>query len=230
MEACSPARWRQGTYGWNLGVELVLGLSLSGLAWLRPSLRSTVQPSTMPKTKSLPATPGRPPASDIKNNDNTHTSNDGTSRAQNRYAAGKKSGLVTASALIVQQLGLLVFVFGFFLTRFEMPHVSMCNDTLGNGTGIRATGNNDHGCWHPRRYDKAIVVVIDALRLDFAYSVPSIENNQVGQKTLKTSCLLPIGLAPPFQHVPRFVLESPVFSPRVFVCSLCVHRQRFARN
>ena len=84
---------------------------------------------------------------------------------------------------VVQLIGLAVFLFGFFLTRFEIPHTSMCNDSSELLSQERQTGKgddaNDGACWHPRRFDKAVVVVIDALRLDFAFSEPNEANNKV---------------------------------------------------
>jgi len=63
-------------------------------------------------------------------------------------------------ALALRTLALLVlghivvvtlFLRGFLLTRVELPHVSSCAET---------------GCAH-QRYDRAVLVIIDALRHDF---------------------------------------------------------------
>ena len=105
------------------------------------------------------------------------------------------SSCVDHLLVVLQLAGLAIFVFGFFLTRFEVPHVSMCNDSHivgggrpymyqgGGGAGSNVADNPNYlpakGCWHPRRFGKAIVVVVDALRLDFAFSTPSDANNQV---------------------------------------------------
>lgn len=40
-------------------------------------------------------------------------------------------------------------------------------------------GNSDKGCWHQKSFDKAIVIIIDALRYDFTVPfAPSVENEQ----------------------------------------------------
>ena len=91
----------------------------------------------------------------------------------------------TAWLILLQLVGMGVFVLGFFLTRFEMPHVSMCED----GVAAHAPqSNSSNGCWYPQRYERAVVVVIDALRLDFAYSEPSLQNNKVCVRVCACVC------------------------------------------
>jgi hypothetical protein len=89
--------------------------------------------------------------------------------------------------LLAQLLGVAIFGLGFFLTRFELPYRSTCLDNAlqaarddGRAASAQAaSGEEGSGCWFPRRFDRAVVIVIDALRLDFAYSAPSLLSNRV---------------------------------------------------
>lgn len=66
--------------------------------------------------------------------------------------------------LIVHATGLYLFTKGFLLSRVVLGDKSSC-DTLPNG---QSAADIRDGCWHPRTFQKAVVVVIDALRYDFA--------------------------------------------------------------
>lgn len=63
-------------------------------------------------------------------------------------------------------LGLLFFAKGFLLTRLVLDSKSSCH-TLPDGS----PSISGSGCWHPKSFEKAIVLVIDALRYDF--TIPS---------------------------------------------------------
>lgn len=67
---------------------------------------------------------------------------------------------------VVHIIGLFLFTKGFLLTRLVLEDRSQC-DILPNGT---PSLHNAEGCWHPRAFRKAVVIIIDALRYDF--SVP----------------------------------------------------------
>lgn len=60
---------------------------------------------------------------------------------------------------------LLLFQYGFLLKRTEIPKRSECTD-------VSVTR---HSCWLPARYHRAVVVIIDALRYDFA--APLVSSN-----------------------------------------------------
>ncbi|RMZ86004.1 hypothetical protein DV737_g296, partial [Chaetothyriales sp. CBS 132003] len=68
--------------------------------------------------------------------------------------------------LAVQLLGLVLFCKGFLLTRLVLDSKSACR-TLPNDELSLAKD----GCWHPKTFNKAVIIVIDALRYDF--TVPS---------------------------------------------------------
>ncbi|KAJ3288525.1 mannose-ethanolamine phosphotransferase gpi13, partial [Borealophlyctis nickersoniae] len=83
--------------------------------------------------------------------------------------------LALLSFVVLHIAGLFLFSSGFLLTRLEL-------DTRNNCTSFRAPegrspGENDlgAGCWHPRRYDRAVLIMIDALRYDFTVFNETLE-------------------------------------------------------
>jgi GPI ethanolamine phosphate transferase 3 subunit O len=66
----------------------------------------------------------------------------------------------------VQMLGLFFFAKGFLLTRLVLDTTSNCT-ILPDGTAP----TESTGCWHPESFEKAIVIIVDALRYDF--TIPS---------------------------------------------------------
>ena len=103
---------------------------------------------------------------------------------------------VSALYPIIALIGLYRFTTSFFLAKKSMPHISLCQNTTASDLlqneiglesgdidflhkyGILSTfshGDNDrdtlissNGCWMPRRADAMAIVVVDALRFDFA--------------------------------------------------------------
>lgn len=73
---------------------------------------------------------------------------------------------------LLQFIGLGFFTQGFLLSRQVLPNISECGD-----------GSDDSNpCMHPAKFDKAVVVIIDALRFDFVIPVedkpnPNYHNN-----------------------------------------------------
>ncbi|KAI9822271.1 MAG: mannose-ethanolamine phosphotransferase gpi13 [Thelocarpon impressellum] len=74
-----------------------------------------------------------------------------------------------AWVFLIHALGIYFFTKGFLLTRLVLDHKSTCATTpvQGDGTPIFDKGSPEEGCWHPKSFDKAVVVIIDALRYDF---------------------------------------------------------------
>jgi len=62
--------------------------------------------------------------------------------------------------------GLLLFNEGFFLTRVELPDKSNCKEVPWVVSSAQSTGADE--CWTRPRFRRAVVLVIDALRYDFA--------------------------------------------------------------
>ncbi|EXJ72444.1 phosphatidylinositol glycan, class O [Cladophialophora psammophila CBS 110553] len=67
---------------------------------------------------------------------------------------------------IVHIVGILFFAKGFLLTRLVLDNKSECR-VLPSDQPSRET----NGCWHPKSFDRAVIIIIDALRYDF--TIPS---------------------------------------------------------
>ncbi|KAM0254333.1 hypothetical protein ACHAQJ_006919 [Trichoderma viride] len=68
----------------------------------------------------------------------------------------------------VHAVGIWLFASGFLLTRLVLDDKSSCAvppvEGLAEG---QAALHVDKGCWHPKKFDRAVVILIDALRYDF---------------------------------------------------------------
>lgn len=67
--------------------------------------------------------------------------------------------------LVVHAIGLWLFTSGFLLTRLVLHEKSTCDMPPIDGT--KALLNPEEGCWHPKTFDRAVIILIDALRYDF---------------------------------------------------------------
>ncbi|XP_067841495.1 GPI ethanolamine phosphate transferase 3 isoform X2 [Heptranchias perlo] len=80
--------------------------------------------------------------------------------------------------------GLGLFLSGFLLVRVELRSRSSCQDTPFTAAGGGGGGGGDeprfsqdlNSCWMSRRFSRAVVLVIDALRFDFAKYNPENKN------------------------------------------------------
>lgn len=66
---------------------------------------------------------------------------------------------------VIHAVGLWLFASGFLLTRLVLTEKSTCDAPPIDGT--KGLLNPDKGCWHPKTFDRAVVILIDALRYDF---------------------------------------------------------------
>ncbi|KAF2025314.1 hypothetical protein EK21DRAFT_116950 [Setomelanomma holmii] len=79
-------------------------------------------------------------------------------------------GLVVAFftfILILHVAGIYLFTSGFLLTRLVLDHKSECAIPPIEPARAYISGDAQKGCWHPRTFGKAVVIIIDALRYDF---------------------------------------------------------------
>ncbi len=67
----------------------------------------------------------------------------------------------------VHALGIYLFTKGFLLTRLVLEHKSACAASPLDLSQSNTPGQSTAGCWHPKTFDKAVVIVVDALRYDF---------------------------------------------------------------
>ncbi|POS74145.1 GPI ethanolamine phosphate transferase [Diaporthe helianthi] len=82
--------------------------------------------------------------------------------------------------LCIHVIGIAYFTSGFLLTRLVLDEKSSCDVNPVDGTegkdlrilsDWKGRGTVDGGCWHPKTFDKAVVVLIDALRYDFTVPI-----------------------------------------------------------
>ncbi|KAF2397256.1 hypothetical protein EJ06DRAFT_515527 [Trichodelitschia bisporula] len=84
--------------------------------------------------------------------------------------------------ILLHAAGLYLFTSGFLLTRLVLEEKSNCTTPPGVvrfESGEGTPGTVEGGCWYPRKFNRAVVLVVDALRYDF--TVPFREMN--GEKT-----------------------------------------------
>ncbi|KAF2672279.1 hypothetical protein BT63DRAFT_369723 [Microthyrium microscopicum] len=94
----------------------------------------------------------------------------------------KQGLLMTWFAILVllHVLGLYLFTSGFLLTRMVLDDTSNCTAPPVALESKLSLGNSQTGCWHPKSFDKAVVIIIDALRYDFTvpYQAPEYNLNE----------------------------------------------------
>ena len=78
--------------------------------------------------------------------------------------------------LCIHAVGIAYFTSGFLLTRLVLDEKSSCGVTpLNSSVAVLpdwpGKGTVDGGCWHPKTFEKAVVILIDALRYDFTVPV-----------------------------------------------------------
>jgi phosphatidylinositol glycan class O len=99
---------------------------------------------------------------------------------------------------LVHGTGIYFFTKGFLLTRLVLEEKSTCNEPpITLDTPFPGAGTPEAGCWHPKTFEKAVVLIIDALRYDF--TVPF--NNSAGE-------------AQAFHNALPFLYETAVNEPQ----------------
>ncbi|KAI0180318.1 hypothetical protein GGR52DRAFT_530823 [Hypoxylon sp. FL1284] len=98
--------------------------------------------------------------------------------------------------LCMHIIGILLFTSGFLLTRLVLDDRSECaSPPIASLLEWEARGTVEGGCWHPKTFDKAVIVLIDALRYDFTVPVEDESRAEV------------------FHNAFPFLYESSVQSP-----------------
>ncbi|KKK14284.1 hypothetical protein P175DRAFT_0511231 [Aspergillus ochraceoroseus IBT 24754] len=76
--------------------------------------------------------------------------------------------------LSLHVVGIFFFTKGFLLTRMVLENKSSCDVLPFTDSASFSKRPGSDGCWHQKSFDKAIVIIIDALRYDF--TVPFVPN------------------------------------------------------
>ena len=108
----------------------------------------------------------------------------GVAQLKQRNATNFKynHGLLIAlllSFLYLHGVGLFLFTKGFLLTRLVLEHKSSCQISPLQAYGDALASHPGGGCWHPKTFDKAVVVIIDALRYDFTIPFVPDDNSSL---------------------------------------------------
>ena len=67
---------------------------------------------------------------------------------------------------VLHAIGIYFFTKGFLLTRLVLDYKSECAAPPFD-LGRKSPRTYTDGCWHPKDFDKAVIIIIDALRYDF---------------------------------------------------------------
>ena len=114
--------------------------------------------------------------------------------------------------VFLQVVAIELFATGFFLSRYELPDRSSCAEPPVKGN---VTEGNDM-CWVEKSFDKCVILIIDALRYDFASfdstlppdSVPNYRNKlPVLEKMLQEQ--------PQNSLLFRFIVDAPTTTMQV---------------
>ncbi len=68
---------------------------------------------------------------------------------------------------LLHAVGIFFFTKGFLLTRLVLDYKSECTDPPIDVLEWHTSGSIVEGCWHPKTFEKAVIIIIDALRYDF---------------------------------------------------------------
>ncbi|CEJ90176.1 Putative Phosphoethanolamine transferase class O [[Torrubiella] hemipterigena] len=67
--------------------------------------------------------------------------------------------------LVAHAVSIWLFTSGFLLTRLVLEDKASCDAPPADSSLAALTV--DAGCWHPKKFDRAVIILIDALRYDF---------------------------------------------------------------
>ncbi|GAP87438.1 putative GPI ethanolamine phosphate transferase [Rosellinia necatrix] len=82
--------------------------------------------------------------------------------------------------LFMHAAGIVLFTSGFLLTRLVLDERSECaSPPIEPLIRWEGSGTIDGGCWHPKTFDKAVIVIIDALRYDFTIPIKDGDKAEV---------------------------------------------------
>ncbi|PKY05811.1 glycosylphosphatidylinositol anchor synthesis protein [Aspergillus campestris IBT 28561] len=148
---------------------------LNGLSSSRSPLSRTADPTVPRRAPGSKIPPGMQPQTgkgSLKQEDFMN--------GMERDFKSKHFGLmgVLGWILFLHVVGIFFFTKGFLLTRMVLDNKSSCEVLpYADPSAQSATRGADQGCWHPKTFDKAVVVIIDALRYDFTVPfAPSSES------------------------------------------------------
>ena len=90
--------------------------------------------------------------------------------------------LIILWIIILYALGIYYFQKGFLLSRSVVPLNSSCEE---KPIILSNTTSDTYECWFPPIYKKVVIIIIDALRFDFAAKIPQ-DKQKTYHNRLKT--------------------------------------------
>ena len=94
---------------------------------------------------------------------------------------GFKLLILLFSVSFLYVVGIFLFTRGFLLKRLVINEYSDCTeipDMLPDQQQSRKTKSTGEGCWTKKTHKKAVILIIDALRYDFALFDASVEEHE----------------------------------------------------
>ena len=82
------------------------------------------------------------------------------------------------SVSFLYAVGILLFTRGFLLKRLVIDEYSDCSENVTYYLSDRQQSSNIEGCWLKKRHAKAVIIIIDALRYDFALFNASVSEQE----------------------------------------------------
>jgi phosphatidylinositol glycan class O len=80
---------------------------------------------------------------------------------------------------MLHAMGIYLFTSGFLLTRLVLDDTSECSIPPIDSAQAYTPGSAEAGCWHPKTFEKAIVILVDALRYDFTIPFPAAGSDEI---------------------------------------------------
>lgn len=117
---------------------------------------------------------------------------------------GVKYVLLLSTLVLMYTVGLLIFANGFLLKRLVIERNSTCRVDFAMQTDL----HGDEGCWIHKRFKRAIIVVIDALRFDFVKYDPSASGDHPFKNKLSVIHNLLNG-KPKHSRMYKFMADPP---------------------
>nr|OQO30314.1 hypothetical protein B0A51_02402 [Rachicladosporium sp. CCFEE 5018] len=113
--------------------------------------------------------------------------------------------------LLLHALAIYLFCSGFLLSRLVLPDRSECGIPPIQPANGYVAGDAEQGCWFPKRFDKAVIVVVDALRYDFTVPFDDGEGGKTrGQYHDQLGVLWETSVAEPTRGFLRpFIADPP---------------------
>ena len=86
----------------------------------------------------------------------------------------KRYFIILAWFAVLTAGGLLLFTKGFLLKRLIVEEISSCHVNFTSKTDQH--GQDAEGCWMHKRFKRAVIIIVDALRYDFAAYQSSVKS------------------------------------------------------